>query len=75
MLKFFSQKVHFSKNQNFVKEIKESFQVPMNILYFLHRIFKINLLFHKHVLKLPLYYVTHFVKNTFEAEQQACNGS
>jgi hypothetical protein len=74
MLNFFLQKVHFFKNQNFVKEIKESFQVPMNIL-FLHRIFKINLLFHKHVLKLPIYYVTHFVKNTFEAEERACNGS
>lgn len=74
MLNFFLQKVHFFKNQNFVKEIKESFQVPMNIL-FLHQIFKINLLFHKHVLKLPLYYVTHFVKNTFEAEERACNGS
>jgi hypothetical protein len=41
MLKFFFQKVHFSKNQNFVKEIKESFQVPMNILL-LYQIFKIN---------------------------------
>jgi hypothetical protein len=34
MLNFFFQKVHFSKNQNFVKEIKESFQVSMNILFF-----------------------------------------
>ncbi len=33
MLNIFSKKVPFSKNQNFVKEIKESFQVPMNILF------------------------------------------
>jgi hypothetical protein len=71
MLNFFSPKSAFFQKPEICEGNQRIFSSAHEYSFYSHRIFKIN----KHVLKLPLYYVTHFVKNTFEAEEQACNGS